>query len=127
MSVIVGYLTSLTILFWSLDSISQFLGSRDELSRRLKQAGNEFLSDLGETEMKTKSIQNMTNIMTNITNTFMEDISKIDVRIPQLFTEEEIRNSIVSSMGVRTTPSEIEVMSYLKDAVEFVKKSENKG
>ncbi len=120
MGILVGYLVAFSILTWSLANISQFLGSREALSRRLREAGVQFLSDMGEAEMKAQSIKQMAKVMTDVSNGFMQDLTKMIVRSPP--TEAEIRRYIVSTMGVEATPSEREVLAYLQDAISFAQK-----
>ena len=118
MNAILGYLLSFIVLTWSLSNISQFLGPREELSRRLKVAGDKFLTELGEADMKAQSISQMTKVMTDVSKGLLEDLSRMVVRTPP--TEDEIRRYIVSTMGVEATPSEREVLNYLETAIELV-------
>jgi hypothetical protein len=118
MNAILGYLLSFIVLTWSLANISQFLGSREALSRRLKEAGDQFLTELGDADMKAQSVHQMTKVMTDVSNGLLEDLSSMAVRIPP--TEDEIKRYIVSTMGVESTPSETEVLTYLESAIRLV-------
>ncbi|PWI49399.1 hypothetical protein CEE45_02375 [Candidatus Heimdallarchaeota archaeon B3_Heim] len=125
MTVLVGYLIAFSILTWSLANISQFLGSREALLGRLRKAGAQFLSDMGEAEMKDQSIQKMAQVMTDVTKSYMEDLTKIEVRTPP--TAEEILDYVATTMGIKTTTSEAEVLAYLNDAITFMQQSNTEG
>lgn len=122
MSAIIGYLLAFSVLTWSLASISQFLGSREALLQRLKKAGAEFLADMGEAEMKDQSLRQMSKVMSDVSREYIEDLEKIEVRTPP--SEEEIRRYIVRTMGVESSPSETQVLSYLRDAISMVKRDQ---
>lgn len=102
--------------------ISQFLGSREALLQRLKKAGAEFLAEMGEAEMKDQSLRQMAKVMTEVSNGFMEDLSR--VRVKAAPTEEEIRRYIVKTMGIEASPSEAQIVAYLKDALAMVKEDQ---
>lgn len=69
--------------------------------------------------MKDQSLRQMAKVMTDVSRSYMEDLAKIEVRTPP--TEDEIRRYIVRTMGVEASPSESQVLAYLKDAVAMVK------
>ena len=121
MIILPGYLLAFSILLWSLANISQYIGSRQTLSRRLSEAGVQFLSEMGEAEMKAQSLQQMAKVMTDVSNNFMQEITQMSVNTPP--TDDEIRKIILDTMGVRSSPSEAEVMNYLKDAITFVQQT----
>jgi hypothetical protein len=124
MAILVGYLVMFSVLTWSLGNISQYLGSRQALSERLRKAGVQFLSVMGEAEMKSQSLQQMAKVMTDVSKGFMEDLARMDVSTPP--TNEEIRRYIISTMGVDASPSESEIMAYLQNAISFVQQTGSK-
>jgi hypothetical protein len=119
MAVLIGYSLAFSVLTWSIANLSQFLGSREALLQRLRKAGDEFLSEIGKAEMKDQSLRQMARVMTDVSRGYMEDLSKIEVRMPP--TEEEIRHYIVRTMGVEASPSESQVLAYMKDAIAMMK------
>ena len=122
MSILIGYLLAFSILTWSLANISQFLGSREALLQRLKKAGADFLAEMGEAEMKDQSLRQMAKVMTEVSNGFMEDLTRVRVRVAP--SEEEIRRYIVKTMGIEASPSEAQIVAYLKDALAMVKEDQ---
>lgn len=119
MAVLTGYLLAFSVLIWSLVNISQFLGSREALSDRLRDSGAKFLSDLGEAELIGQSVQQLTKVLAAVSKDLMNDLVNVDVKTPP--TNEEIKRYILSTMREQTTPSEEEVMQYLEDALRVVK------
>jgi hypothetical protein len=122
MNVLPGYLLSFSILTWSLANISRYLGSREALSQRLKREGAQFLLELGEAELKAQTLERFTKVMVEVSNGFIEDLTKIPTRTPP--SEEEIRNYIVKTMGVEESPSEAQVLEYLEGAIGVKRKFE---
>lgn len=119
MNMLPGYLLAITILIWSFANISRYLGARETLSYRLKKAGAQFLSELGEAEMKAQLVQQYSKVLVNVTNNFMEDIAKLNTRVPP--TESEVNSYIIRTMGLETTPSEPQIIDYLQGAIKYWK------